>query len=150
MSNTKRANNAHHDGKTATPHFMKDIGKSLLISTLIALALNLIASLALYFTPNPAPLTRPAGLVTSALTALLGGIIAVRIHRHAALLCGLANGCAMLALILTASLFFKPFAAGYSVPSALGLHLAFLGLSLVGALMGIRQRSAHPVKRRKR
>ena len=151
MPNAKKATKAgSRSAAPDTPNFSKDVGQSLLISLAIAIVLNLAASLVLYFLPDPAPLTRPLGLAASALTALLGGMIAARIHRHAALLCGLANGCAMLAVMLTASLFFKSLASGYSVPVALALHLGFLALTLVGSVIGIHQKPRTSVKRRKR
>ena len=151
MSHTKSTQTAHRrESATASPSLMRDVGKGLLISIGGALLLNLTATLIAYFSPDPAALARPLGLAASALTALLGGWTTARMHHHAALLCGLANGCAMITLLFLLSLCFGALASGYSLIITLGLHLAYLALSVVGAFLGIRQKNTRTVKRRKK
>ena len=129
--------------------WVKHIGKSLLISVCGGVILSLIASLIAYFSADPDSLTLPLGLVASALTALIGGFSAVRIHGHAALLCGLLNGAAMTALMMLVSLFFTSLSAGHSALISALLHTAFILLSVAGAYIGISQKSQKP-KRIKR
>ena len=111
--------------------------------------LSLIAALIAYFSADPDSLTLPLGLAASALTALIGGFSAVRIHGHAALLCGLLNGAAMTALMMLVSLFFTSLSVGHSALISALLHTAFILLSVAGAYIGISQKSKKP-KRIKR
>lgn len=146
INKTKSTSRREHSAQA--PGLMHDVGKGLLISIGIAVSLNLLASLAAYFAPDPAALARPLGLAASAVTALLGGYVTARIHRHAALFCGLANGCGMITLLLLSSFCVGSLASGYSFPVTLLLHLAYVALSLVGALLGIRQKPKSKTKRR--
>jgi putative membrane protein (TIGR04086 family) len=148
MSNVKSTKRASHREPTVAPSLMRDVGKGILINMGIALLLNLVASVAAYFSPDPVTLARPLGLAASAITALLGGWITVRIHRHAALWCGLASGCAMITLMLLFSFCVKPLASGYSLPITLLLHFSYVALSLVGAFLGIHRKPKSTVKRR--
>ena len=149
MSNVKKSKStSRREQATQDQSLMRDVGKGILISLGIALLLNLLASLAAYFAPDPAALARPLGLAASAVTALLGGYVTARIHRHAALFCGLANGCGMITLLLLSSFCVGSLASGYSFPVTLLLHLAYVALSLVGALLGIRQKPKSTTKRR--
>ena len=129
--------------------WVKHIGKSLLISVCAGLMLSLIAALIAYFSADPDSLTLPLGLAASALTALIGGFSAVRIHGHAALLCGLLSGSAMTALMMLISLFFTSFSIGHSALISALLHTVFILLSVAGAYIGINQKSKKP-KRIKR
>lgn len=134
-----------------------DLGKSLLLTVGTGLCLLLALSAALACLPDPLPLIPLAGLAASALTALLGGLFAVRIHGHGALLCGLSNGCGMLLLMLPLSLLLRTEASGYSAPVACLLHAGFLLLSVAGAFLGLargdrakaQRRSAHARKKRR-
>ena len=117
----------------------KHLLKSLGITLLTALVLLLLASLAAYFSPDPAKMVQPLALLSSLLTALVGGFAAVRIHGHSALLCGLCNGMLFLALMLPTSLFFTPFASGYSALISCLLHVAFLLLSMLGGYLGLKK-----------
>jgi len=120
--------------------FARHLGKSLLLTVVIALALALVSSLAAYFSPDPDSLTRSLGIACAALTAFFGGVIAIRIHGHSALLCGLLNGSAMMLLMILASLFFRTYASGYASWSSCLLHVGFLLLSVAGAFVGMKKR----------
>lgn len=106
----------------------------------IGAATVLAGSLLLAFLPDPAPLTAPLGLSAAMLTALLGGIVAGKLHRTAPAVCGLLNGALLLAVLLLCSLFFQKEAAGYSTGMAILLHAAILPLSVFGALIGVRKK----------
>ena len=120
--------------------FVRHVGKSLLLSAAVTLTLALIASLAAYFSPDPDSLTRPLGIACAALTAFFGGVIAVRIHGHSALLCGLCNGSALMLFMILASLFFRPYASAYAAWLSCLLHVGFLLLSVAGAFLGMKKR----------
>ena len=123
-------------------HILKALSVTLGTGLLLILAL----SLALYFSPNPSPMILPAGLVAAALTALIGGFVAARLHGHGALLCGLINGTALLAIMLLLSLPFARHASGYSTLISCLLHAAVPVLSVTGAYLGLR----HTPKKKKR
>lgn len=139
------------NGKSAasTPgKFFRHMGKSLWITLLAGALILLLFSLVAYFYKDPDQIIRPLALVASALTALVGGFAAVRIHGHAALVCGLFNGCLTMAVMIFASLFFKPYASGYSAGIALLFHTLFLFLSIAGAYAGLK-RGERPRKKRR-
>ncbi len=114
--------------------------RSFLWTLLFAAGLLLIASLAVYFLPDPDPAIQPIALIIAFLVAFVGGIISGRIHRAAPALCGPLNGCLLLALMLLLSLFFRNLSFGYSVGVALLLHALVPLLSLMGALLGVRKK----------
>ena len=128
---------------------LTDLGKSLLCSLAIAMALLLVAALIAYFLEDPKIAILPLGLLCSALTAFLGGFLAIRIHRQGALICGFCNGALLSLLMLLASLFFRTEASGYSALLSALLHVGFLLLSVGGAFAGL-PRQGHKQKRRRR
>ncbi|MBR3894627.1 MAG: TIGR04086 family membrane protein [Clostridia bacterium] len=135
-----------HPSKKSIPEtdspasLVRHVGKSLLLTAAIALALALVSSLAAYFSPDPDSLTRPLGIVCAALTAFFGGLIAIRIHKRSALLCGMLNGSAMMLLMILASLFFRPYASAYTSWLSCLLHVGFLLLSIAGSFVGMKKR----------
>ncbi len=124
----------------------KHIGKSLLISVCVGFFLTLVGSLLAYFYVDPDRLIPAISLCSSAICALVGGFCAVRIHGHSALLCGTLNGLAMIALMMPISLFFGPYASGYSAAISALLHACYPLLSIVGAYLGLK----HPKQKRKK
>lgn len=106
----------------------------------VCAGLLLVASLAIYFLPDPDPAIQPAALIVALSAAFIGGMISGRIHRSAPAVCGLTNGCLLLALMLLLSLFFRDMAVGYSVGNALLLHALIPILSVMGALLGVRKK----------
>lgn len=136
-----------HAKKSAKSTARQEVGfaqkafRAFLWTLAFAAGLLLIASLAIYFLPDPDPAIQPVALLIAFLTAFVGGVIAGRIHRAAPALCGPVNGCFLLALMLLLSLFFRNMAFGYSIGIALLLHALILLLSLAGALFGVRKKS---------
>ena len=137
------ASNAPAKSASLAQNVLKSIG----ISLLTALASLLVLSTAAYFTPNPTSILSPLGLLASALTAFVGGFCAVKLHKKNALLCGLSNGCAMMAVMLIASLFFRDAASAYSPLVSCLFHLAFLILSVLGAFAALPRAGAKAVRR---
>lgn len=125
--------------------WISELFKALLIALASGVLLLLVGTTALYFTPDPNKFLHPLSLVISAVTALIGGFAAGKLHGHAALLCGLFEGSLLMALFLLVSLFFKNDAKGYSALLSCALHIGFLLVAVVGASLGTR-----PSKKRKR
>ena len=140
----RRTTHAANGESSSAGLLAKHIGKSLLITLLAGAVLLVAFSLAAYFYADPGWLIRPLGLCALAVTALIGGIAAIRIHGKAALLCGILNGCALTAIMLLLSLCFRQHASGYSLGLTLLLHAGVLLLSVAGAFMGLKK----PMKRR--
>ena len=132
-----RRNTKNQPEEDSLALWIRHLSKSLAITALAALLFTLGSALIAYFTPDPAALVRPLGLVASALTACIGGFAAVRIHRHAALLCGLFNGSLATALMMLLSLFFTAHASGYSAGISALIHAAFILFSVAGAFLGL-------------
>ena len=127
--------------------WIKHLCKSFLITIASGFGLLLALSLAAYFYSDPNLLIHPMALIVAGLTALIGGIAAVRIHGHSALICGLLNGCILLGVMLLLSLFFKGQGIGYSAGVSCLLHAGIPVLSVAGAYLGLRR---SPKKRSRR
>ncbi len=110
----------------------------------LGLTLLLVGSIGAYFCQNPSAVTAPVGIAAVALTALLGGMISAHVLKKSALLCGLFNGCAVLAVMLLLSLCMIKYSSHYSAWTALLLHLGFVLCSVLGAQLG----ALHTKKRR--
>lgn len=113
------------------------IGKSVLYSICIGLGLLLLASLCAYFLKDPTAWISPLAWTASAITAFLGGTVAVRLHGHSALLCGLCNGAALLVLMIPFSILLHSYASTYAAWIAWMMHALFLLLSIAGAYLGL-------------
>lgn len=135
-------------GAASPSGLWKDIGKSLLISVGTGFLLTLVGSLGAYFYVDPDQLIPGIALFAAAITALIGGFSAVRIHGHSALLCGALNGLSMIALMMLLSLFFVPFASGYSAAISALLHVCYPLLSIAGAYLGLKKPQQKKKKRR--
>ena len=122
--------------------FARKVLRSFLWTLAFGAGMLLTASLAVCFLPDPDPAIQPVALLIAFLTAFVGGIIAGRIHRAAPALCGPANGCLLLALMLLLSLFFCGKGVGYPIGIAILLHALIPLFSLVGALFGVRKKGA--------
>ena len=145
MGSQKRNHTKKHAHGTEVKNLPRDLCKSTLITLGLGALLLLVASLLLSFTADPLPLTLPVGMGIAAITAFLGGWVALRIHGQSALLCGLCNGSICLAVFLLLSLGIKELASHSSTLSLL-LHLGFPLLSVAGAYAG----RPSPKKRKKR
>ena len=103
----------------------------------IGFAMTVVTSLIAYFSTDPNTLIRPLAWGASAITALIGGFITTRLHKHSALICGLFSGGMMTCMMILASLFLKSFASGYSTLISALLHTGFILLSVAGAFLGL-------------
>lgn len=102
----------------------------------LGFVLLLIGSLGAYFCQDPGAVAPQIGIAAAACTALSGGVISAHVLRKSALLCGLCNGCALLAVMLPLSLCMVQYSSHYSARAALLLHLGFLLCSVLGAWLG--------------
>ena len=114
----------------------------------IGFVMTVITALIAYFSADPNTLIQPLAWGASAITALMGGFVTARIHRHSALICGLFSGGIMTCVMILASLFLKSYATGYSTLISTLLHTAFILLSIIGAFLGLKQ-PKKPTHRRK-
>ena len=105
----------------------------------IGFAMTVVASLIAYFSADPNTMIQPLAWGASALTALMGGFLTVRFHKHSALICGLFSGGALTCIMILASLFLKSYASGYSVLMSTLLHTGFILLSISGAFLGLKK-----------
>ncbi len=132
--------------------FLRSTLGTFLLTLAVGGGVLLIASLILFFVPDPLSMVLPAGLLAAALTAFIGGYFATRIYHLTALSAGLINGILLTALSLLFSLFFAKnadcYATGYSATISALLHAGVVGLSIGGAFLGAREKT--PAKHRKK
>ena len=134
--------------------FFKSTLGTLLLTLAVGGGLLLLTSLILFFVPDPLSAVLPAGLLTAALTAFVGGYFATRIYHLPALSAGLINGILLTVLSLLFSLLFAKnpdcYATGYSAAISAILHAGIVGVSIGGAFLGARERMPNKKRRRKR
>ena len=149
----KHSREQKSDSSESARFFKSTLG-TFLLTLAVAGGLLLLASLILTFLPDPLSATLPAGLLTTALTAFVGGYFATRIYHLQALSAGLINGILLTLLSLLFSLFFTKnadsYATGYSAAVSAILHAGVVGLSIGGAFLGARERTPNKKKRKKR
>ena len=132
---------------------LRSIGKSVLIALpvtgAVATLLMLPVTALLLCTANPNAHHTAAGLALLYVAALFGGALATRLHhRRAPLLCGAAMGGAMLLLLILLALLLPSTESGDTVALRVGLHALILPCTVAGALLGAKERSARPRRRR--
>ena len=134
----KKRESKSNTGETTL--FLRGTLGTLLLSLAVGGGLLLLFSFVLTFAPDPLSLVLPMGLLTCAITALMGGFFATRIYRFSPLGAGLINGILLTALSLLFSLLFAKnaalYATGYSAVVSTLLHAGVVGLSIVGAFWG--------------
>ena len=149
----KRSRDQKSDLSESARFFKSTLG-TLLLTLAVGGGLLLIASLILVFVPDPLSMVLPAGLLTAALTAFVGGYFATRIYHLTPLSAGLINGILLTLLSLLFSLLFTKnaalYASGYSAAVSAILHAGVVGLSIGGAFLGARERTPNKKKRKKR
>ena len=121
--------------------------RALLGTVAIGVGILFVASLLVYFCKDPAPLLLPIGLLSSALTAFLGGMVAGRMQRHAILASGLLNGVLLCALMLLLSPALRSQAHAYSGGLSALMHTVLLLLSVLGALAAPKKATKHRKKK---
>ena len=148
-----RSRDPKNDQSEGARFFKSTLG-TFLLTLAVAGVLLLLASCILSFLPDPLSATLPAGLLTVALTAFVGGYFATRIYRLSALSAGLINGILLTLLALLCSLFFTKnadsYATGYSAAVSAILHAGVVGLSIGGALLGAREHTPSKKRHKKR
>lgn len=135
----RAARRAQTEDDASSALFFRHIGKSFAITLLTAAALLLAASLLAYFLPDPAAYVTPLALTAAALTALIGGFCAARIHGRSALLCGLCNGMLFMGGMILVSLLLRRHAMGYGALESCLLHVGFLLCSVLGGFLGLKK-----------
>ena len=130
------------ENAAAFPAVAKSVLLALPITAVLGLLLLLLATALLLQAKDPDRYHTAVALTVFFVVAFLGGALATRINaRRAFLLCGAAEG---LALVLTCALIslFLPDAWGHSDTGAraLGLRAAAILASLVGAFLAARER----------
>lgn len=150
MNGTKKSNACpSKKSKQASPEseaasFWKKVLLSYLLTLGVTLLLLLVCSLGAYFTPDPNALTLPMGLISSALSAFLGGIISIRIHRKNLLAVTLLNALLMNLGMILLSIPMTAYATGHTTLISILLHAGYLLLSPLGGLLG------HPGEKREK
>lgn len=127
---------------TSPSLLVKHLAKSLLFTLAAGVILIVIASLCAYFSPDPDAVITPLAIAAAALTAFIGGLIAVRIHGGGALICGLLNGSVFMTVMMLLSLCFARYASGYSAGISCLLHAGFVLLSVVGGYVGNKKKKS--------
>lgn len=132
--------------------FLKSTLGTLLLSLATGGGLLLSFALILCLTPDPLSLVLPAGLLSAAIAAFMGGFFATRLYHLPALSAGLINGILLTVLSLFFSFLFAKdaacYATGYSAAVSALLHIGVVGLSIGGAFLGGRKRT-HSRRRKK-
>ena len=123
--------------RTSSEPLVRHAFAGVCIALTVALSLLLALSLITYLTRDPSVLIPPLGLCVAAITALTCGFATVKLHRRNALLCGLAGGCILMAIMLPLSLLFRDAASAYSLPVSCLLHAALPFLSVLGAFAAL-------------
>ncbi len=145
MQRKKAHKKSLRHGSTGDVVSLGSVLKSTLVAAPIALAVGilliLLAAAILSATGDPLKYHTVAGLFLIYLTALLGGTLATRLHRRRTpLLCGVAMGFLMLLLLLVLSLILPNSGHQYSTAMQIGLHALLFPATVIGALLGAREK----------
>ncbi|MBO5938912.1 MAG: TIGR04086 family membrane protein [Clostridia bacterium] len=116
-------------------------------SLLCAAVLLLVGALICQRSQDPNKMTLPLGLVSLYLSALLGGIVAVRHRGSSALLCGAVCGILLLVFFWIVSIFFGDSDA-FSLPLSLFLRCFTAFFSILGAYLGLKRSKRSPHRKR--
>ena len=115
-----------------------------------ALLLLLLTSLVLHRTPNPGALLPIVGPICALLTAFLGGIFSIRLHRHALLPAAWINTALLCVSMLLLSLLTNNDVSSYPPSVSYALYLGLFIVSLLGALVAKPKHASHPRKKAKK
>lgn len=118
----------------------------------IAILLGVVVSIILFKTSDPLKFIVPSALSILYISTMLGGYIASRINKRSPIICGLLSSLFVLLFSLLVSLFVPvSHSSGYDIFSAIGLRLAVIVSSVVGAFIGTNyNKSKNTKKKRKR
>ena len=151
MKHKKRPTKARKNnrGGGAIRSIGKSVGIALPVTGAAGVLLMVPVTALLLCTANPNAYHTVAGLALLYVTALFGGALATWLHhRRAPLLCGAAMGGALILLLILCSLVLPGNANSYTPSLRVGLHALVLPCTVVGALMGARERSTRPRRHR--
>jgi len=118
-----------NDGFSMVKHALVGSGAAMLCSVI----LSVVAALIAYGTADPNRFTTPLALCALYLSAIFGGVIAIRLHRTDTLLCGGISGGVLMLLHLLLSCFLPQ---GFDKPLPLLLLLLLRLLTIVAAILG--------------
>ena len=115
------------------------------------LILLFVVSAVLYRCADPNRYVIPAALCILYFSCFLGGLTGARSnHRQGALLCGVAVSSLLYLILFAFSLLFAPtLSQEYSLPLSFGIRGIGMGVAILGALMGSRNKSTNKNKKRK-
>ena len=123
--------------------------RAYLYTLAIGAGLILLLSLGAYFHSDPASIIHPLAYLAAALTSFFGGLIAKKLCGSAPTICGLINGILLTCTMLLLSFFFLSESSEYSALVSALLHTAVPVLSVLGALAGVKKKSAYTSKKRR-
>ena len=111
--------------------------RGLAAALVLGLVLLIVISAIVYSTDDPTRFVMPAALTVLYISSFLGGLIAAKINRGSALLCGGLTSLMLLSLLFVASLCVSPsLSADFGIPMSLGLRGIAMAVSLIGAFLG--------------
>ena len=118
------------------------------IAIAVGICLLLALSAVIYSTNDPNRFVSPASLSVLYISSLFGGFSAARLNRGSALLCGLLSSCMLLAILFLTSLFVEPSpAVDTSLVAAIGQRGIAVGISVLGAAIGVSNQKKRPKRR---
>ena len=122
--------------------------RGLAVAMLCCTVLLFLVSVAIYSTSDPNRFVTPAALSVLYISALLGGFTAAKLNRGSALLCGTLTALFFLVvLFLPSFLMDASLSAERSIPLALGLRGIAVGISILGAYIGVSNKKKKPKRR---
>ena len=145
---------AHEGGgdaeKTGVLPVLSGALRALPVSILSGFLLLLVCSGIAYAQADPDAFLTPLGVGAAGLSAVIGGIAAVRFNRGGALLSGLCGGILYTGILMILSLcFFRDAGSGYSPAVSLFLHAGIILLEVLGGFLGLpRKKSPAPGRHR--
>ena len=111
--------------------------RGLAAALVLGLVLLIAISAIVYSTDDPTRFVMPAALTVLYICSFFGGLIAAKINRGSALLCGGLTSLMLLSLLFVASLCVSPsLSADFGIPMSLGLRGIAMAVSLIGAFLG--------------
>ncbi len=118
------------------------------IAMAVGICLLFAMSAVIYSTNDPNRFVSPAALSVLYISSLFGGFSAAKLNRGSALLCGLLSSCMLLAILFLMSLFVEPtLATDRSLIASLGERGIAIGISVLGAAIGVSNKKKRPKRR---
>lgn len=116
----------------------------LLVAVIIGVLLAILISWIICHTDDPARYVTPAALTTLYVAAFIGGVTSTLLNKKSALLCGLAVGGMLVAVMFAVSLpINESFSENHDVISAIALRAAVPISSTLGAFVGVTKKTSN-------